>query len=241
MEGNKLINQVKPLPPDALITHTNPDGLGFETTQDLDDLVEAIGQPRAVEAVKFGTGIAQEGYNIYAMGPSGLGKRSLVEEHFKQRAANEPVPPDWVYVYNFEQNHHPKAISLPPGKGTELKQDMERFTEELRTTLTSAFESDEYRARRQAIEQEVQEQQEKDLEQLQKRSQEQGFALVRTPAGLIFAPMREGDALSPEEFQNLPEEERKRLEIGARITAGGPAKDPPDRAALPARDPRAAE
>lgn len=203
---------VKPLDPSTLYRHCDPDQFNFQTTDDIASLDETIGQPRAVAAVQFGVGIDQPGYNIYAMGPSGTGKRALLRKYFQQRAANEPVPPDWCYVHNFEQNYKPRVIQLPAGKGAEFQQDMERFSEELRTTLSAAFESDEYRARRQVIEQEFQEKQEKMLESMQKRAQEQGFALMRTPAGLVFAPVRNGEVLSPEEFQNLPEDERKQLE-----------------------------
>lgn len=203
---------VHPLEAGALYTRSDPAQFNFETTNDLPDLLENLGQPRAVEAVSFGIGMEQAGYNIFAMGPAGTGKRSLVQSHFTGRASTEETPPDWCYVYNFSQPHKPVAISLPHGLGAALRQDMDRFIEELRTTLKAAFESDEYRARRQAIEHEYQEKQEKSLEGIQQRAQEQGFILIRTPAGLVFAPSRNGEVLSPEEFQNLPEEDRKRLE-----------------------------
>jgi lon-related putative ATP-dependent protease len=206
------MHSVKPLSVADLYRRSDPDKFQFKTTDDLEDLDEAIGQPRAQEAVRFGVGIDQPGYNIFAMGPEGMGKRTLVEKRFEQMAANQPVPSDWCYVYNFEQPPIPQAIDLPAGMGLKFKQDMEKFVNELRTSLSAAFDSDEYRARRQVIEQEAQEKQEKSLEELQKQAQEKGFALIRTPGGLIFAPMREGDVLSPEEFQNLPEEERKQME-----------------------------
>jgi len=206
------MHSVKPLSVADLYRRSDPAKFQFKTTDDLEDLDEAIGQPRAQEAVRFGVGIDQPGYNIFAMGPEGMGKRTLVEKRFEQMAANQPVPSDWCYVYNFEQPPIPQAIDLPAGMGLKFKQDMEKFVNELRTSLSAAFDSDEYRARRQVIEQEAQEKQEKSLEELQKQAQEKGFALIRTPGGLIFAPMREGDVLSPEEFQNLPEEERKQME-----------------------------
>ena len=206
------MHSVKPLSVADLYRRSDPDKFQFETTDDLEDLDEAIGQPRAQEAVRFGVGIDQPGYNIFAMGPEGMGKRTLVQERFEQMAANQPVPSDWCYVYNFEQPPIPQAIDLPAGMGLKFKQDMEKFVNELRTSLSAAFDSDEYRARRQVIDQEAQEKQEKSLEELQKQAQEKGFALIRTPGGLIFAPMREGDVLSPEEFQNLPEEDRKQME-----------------------------
>src|SRR5690606_14067435 len=142
----------------------------------------------------------------------GMGKRSFILEHFRQRAESEPVPSDWVYVHNFEQPHRPTAIELPPGKGAQFQKDMQELVEEIRTSLVAAFESDEYRTRRQVIEQELNEYQEKALEEIQQQAREDNVALVRTPGGLVFAPTRDGEVLSPEEVQNLSEEERKTLE-----------------------------
>jgi len=68
----------KPLAVEELYRHTSVEGLNFQTTDDLEPLYESIGQPRAVAAVRFGIGINQDGYNIFALGPSGMGKRSLI-------------------------------------------------------------------------------------------------------------------------------------------------------------------
>lgn len=206
------MTNVQPLEPEQLYQSCDPSQFAFETTDDVNDEHEVIGQNRAVEAVRFGMGIDQAGYNIYAMGPAGTGKRTMLMRFFNERAAQEPAPFDWCYVHNFETEYKPKAIRLPAGMGMDFRDDMDRLVEQLRTSLASAFESDEYRSRRQVIAQELQEAQEKSLESLQEKAKEMGIALMRTPAGLILAPLREGEALSPEEFQNLPEEERKQVE-----------------------------
>jgi lon-related putative ATP-dependent protease len=203
---------VSPLAAGDLYTRTDPKDFDFETTSDLPDLTEIIGQPRAVEAVHFGMGIQKEGFNIFALGPNGSGKQALVTQFFEERAKSESVPWDWIYVYNFEQSHRPRPLSLPPGMGTEFKNDMEQLVEEIRSALATAFESDEYQARRRGHEEEVQELQEKSLEEIQQKARENNLAMMRTPAGVVFAPTRDGEVLGPEEFQNLPEEERKNLE-----------------------------
>jgi lon-related putative ATP-dependent protease len=203
---------LKSLNSDALYHKTDPGLFGFETTADLTDMIQVIGQARAVEAVEFGTDIEQEGFNIFAMGPVGTGKRPVVREFFERHASQEPVPPDWCYVNNFEQSHKPQALRLPPGKGVEFRDDMEELVEELRTALSAAFESEEYQTRRQVIEEEFQEKQQEALEELQDRAREENVALVRTPVGLVFAPVRDDEVLSPEELQELSEEEQERLQ-----------------------------
>jgi lon-related putative ATP-dependent protease len=203
---------VKSLEAQSLSKHCDPDQFDFETTDELHELDEIIGQARALDAVKFGIGMERQGYNIFALGPEGAGKRTILTQFFEKASANQSVPSDWVYVNNFHEQHKSRALRLPAGKGVEFRRDMEEFIEEVRTALTTAFESDEYRARMQEIETELEETQGKTLEELGKRAKEKGLAMIRTPTGLVFAPLREGEVMSPEEIQSLSEEERERLE-----------------------------
>jgi lon-related putative ATP-dependent protease len=208
------MESVRPLDAKALYHRCDPEQFDFETTDDLDDLTEIIGQPRAVEAVRFGVGIQQEGYNIFALGPAGTGKRSLVCQYFDERAASRPVPDDWCYINNFEESHRSRALRLPPGKGVALRQDMEHLVEGLRNSLSAAFESEEYQTRRQVIEAEFNQRQQEAFQEIQEMARERGLGVLRTPAGFVFAPVRDGEVLSPQELQELPEEEQKRLEEG---------------------------
>jgi lon-related putative ATP-dependent protease len=203
---------VSPLLPDQLFQSTDPNQFSFETSDQVEDLTEIIGQPRAVEAIRFGTGMQGRGYNIYALGPSGTGKRSLVTKFFQERAINETIPHDWCYVHNFDQDHKPKAIQLPPGMGTKFQADMDRFVDDLRNALSTAFESDEFRTRRQMVESEIEERQEAAFEELQAKATQDNFALLRTPAGLVFAPVKDGEVIPPDDFKQLPEETRQQME-----------------------------
>jgi len=206
------MSPVKSLEAQALSKHCDPDQFDFETTQELPELEEIIGQARAVDAVQFGIGMKRQGYNIFALGPEGAGKRTILTQFFEKAAAGQPVPPDWVYVNNFQEQHKSRALRLPAGKGIEFRQDMEEFIDEVRTALSTAFESDEYRSRMQEIETELEEHQGKTLEELGERAKEKGLAMIRTPTGLVFAPLRDGEVMSPEEIQSLSQEERERLE-----------------------------
>lgn len=204
--------KVTPIPLDQLYQITDPDDFKFETTNQVDELTEIIGQPRAVEAVRFGTGMQSDGYNIFALGPSGTGKRTLLTKQFQAAAIGESTPSDWSYVHNFDQDHKPKVIQLPAGKGSKFQSDMEQFVEELRTSLSAAFESDEYRTRRRMVESEIEERQESAFEELQSKANQSSFALLRTPAGLVFAPVKEGEVIPPDDFNKLPEKTRKEME-----------------------------
>ncbi|MGL5467344.1 MAG: ATP-dependent protease, partial [Shewanella sp.] len=49
-----------------------------QSTADLTPLNDIVGQERAQQAVEFAMGIKDKGYNIYAIGQNGLGKRTMM-------------------------------------------------------------------------------------------------------------------------------------------------------------------
>ncbi len=203
---------IEPLSVSQLRQTCDPSQFDFQTTAELENLEDIIGQERAVEAIQFGIGIRRQDYNLFALGPSGTGKRTTIAQFLDRKAAAEPVPFDWCYVNNFEQPYKPRALRLPPGRGVVLREDMKQLVEELRTAIPSAFESEDYRTRKQEVEEELKERQEEAFNEIQKQAQEHSIALVRTPVGLAFTPLEEGEVIKPQEFQELPEEKRKQYE-----------------------------
>ncbi|MDP6706773.1 MAG: ATP-binding protein [Alphaproteobacteria bacterium] len=202
----------KPLKPRALYRTSPVASLPFRSTDDLADLDVALGQERAVEALEFGIGMRQDGYNLYVLGPSGTGRHALVRQVLKTRARAESTPTDWVYVDNFEIPHRPRAIDLPRGRALAFSHDMDRMIGELQAALPAIFESDEFRTRRQAIDEEFKERQEQTFQAVQEEAQKRDLALIRTPTGLALAPMQAGEVMAPEAFNKLPEPVRKKIE-----------------------------
>jgi len=202
----------EPLATEALCWRCPADHFTFETTEELEALSEVIGQDRAVEAIRFGIGMCQSGYNLYALGPEGMGKHTVVRKFLEEQANQEMAPPDWCYVSNFKDPREPRALQLPAGRGRQLGEDMSNFVVDLRDTLRNGFESDEYRTRRKVIEEEFKDRQETALQEIERESRAQGVALMRTPMGFAFAPVSDGEVMSPEVFQKLPQAERERVE-----------------------------
>ena len=199
-----------PLPAGALFHACDPASFKFKNTAELSPLEELIGQDRAVEAVSFGIGIRRDGYNLFASGPAGTGKHTLIGEFLQRQAHGEPVPDDWCYVNNFADPRRPRALRMPAGRAQPLAAEMERLTQDLRAAIQSAFESEDYRNRREALSQEFKDRQEQAFEVIQQEAKEHSIALVRTPLGLALAPLRDGQVLSPEEFEALPPADREK-------------------------------
>lgn len=203
---------IDPLTPDTLRQQFDPSDFDFETTDDLPGDTRVVGQNRALEALDFGVNIDADGYNVFALGPEGTGRRELVRHLLEEEAADEETPPDWCYVDNFDDEREPRALQLPAGRGCELKEDVDDLIEELQTSLPAAFESEEYQTRREMIQEEVREGQEAALEDLQERARQEDIALIRTPQGFVFTPIRDGEVVPPEEVESMPEEEREQIE-----------------------------
>jgi predicted ATP-dependent protease len=191
--------------------HCEPSHLPFTTTAELPDSPLVFGQDRAVAAIRFGIGMRRDGYNIFALGPPGAGKHAVVRKFLEDQAASEAPGRDWCYVHNFERPHRPRAISLPKKIGAKFRDDIARLVEELRTAVTAALETDEYRQHHQQIHEEFSTRRDEALEDLRKRAVERDVALIRTPLGLALAPMRNGEVVDTDAFQQLPESERQRI------------------------------
>ncbi|MFW6154263.1 MAG: Lon protease family protein, partial [Planctomycetota bacterium] len=172
-----------------------------------------VGQPRAIEAVRFGIDIDQHGYNVFALGPPGVGKLSLVRQFLETRAAGEPRPSDWCYVNNFDEPHKPRALELPPGRGHKLGKDMEALVDDATGALNAAFESDSYQQRQQDLQQQFADQQKSAFEQIQEEAKDKGLAVIQAPQGLGIMPLDDNDKpMSPEKVEKLSDDQRSELE-----------------------------
>ncbi len=202
-----------PLPPERLYAGVDPSEFDFQTTAELPDVPLVFEQHRALEALRFGINIDDPGFNVFALGPAGIGKLTAVRDVVGAQAASKPVPSDWCYVHNFQEPVKPKALSLPAGLGRQLSQDMAHLIEELRTAIPAAFEGEEYRARVEELEQEAKAREINAIEVLREQARKRGIALLETPTGFAFAPLtHEGQVMSPEVFHQLPPEVQKRIE-----------------------------
>jgi lon-related putative ATP-dependent protease len=198
------------LPPEALRRASPPEPLLFESTDELEDLEEPLGQERAAEALRLAIALDRTGYNAFVLGPPGLGKHEMVRRMVGHAGVEAPTPSDWCYLHNFAEPRRPRAVELPPGRGRDLRRDLERLGEELRVAIPAAFESADYRTRTQILEKQLEEAREQELERVRKRAEEKSVALLRTPLGLAFAPVKDGEVLDPDAFHKLPEEEQDR-------------------------------
>lgn len=190
----------------------DPKLMRCETTQGVVPLEEIIGQERAARALKFGLGIKERGFNIYAAGYPGTGRTTAVKNFLEELARTKAAPSDWCYVNNFSNEYAPRAIRLPPGKGKDFQKDMKNFIDEERRAIPKAFESEDYAAKRDATIKAVEAQSKALIDELNKKAQEEGFVIESTRIGLLLVPVIKGKPVGDKEFLALPQKVRDEIQ-----------------------------
>ncbi len=212
MKKHPGVLQVRELAAEELHRICDSASFPFEVTDDLPFEPGIIGQDRAIEALRFGLDIQSPGFNIFVMGPTGSGRRSIIRRIVEERAAGEAVPDDWLYVTSFADPGKPRAIRLPPGRGRQLRASMERFSGTVAERLQQAFDTDRYDHAREELEQQYRALEREALAAVETACRERDCALVRSPSGLYIAPVYNGELLSPEAISQLGAEEQSRVQ-----------------------------
>ena len=203
---------IDPLETGKLYTVCDIDQFSFDTTDQLPDLKEIIGQDRALQALHFGVNIQQVGYNLFVLGPTGLGKHTVVREYLEAQSKNQQSPADWIYVNNFEKPSQPIAISLACGHAHIFRDDMQRLVEDLCSAIPNAFEAEDYHLRTQEIEDDLENTTETAFNTLANEAESHSIRLLRTPHGFAFAPMKNNEVIKPKDFEKLPDKEKQRID-----------------------------
>jgi len=182
------------LGPDDLYRRCDPRALPFDSTAEIREVAELVGQARAVEAVTFAIGARWEGYNVFALGPPGVGKQTMVRQLLERQATRQSAPPDWCYVNNPAAPHQPRALCVPAGVGVRLKAAMARARTELQGALPAALDSQEHRNRKQQLVTELDRRHEAALADLARRARDRHVAVTTTDDGIVVSPLG-GDEL----------------------------------------------
>lgn len=205
---------------DGLRRHLDPRALPFASTRELErpETAEAPGQSRALAALSFAMDMRAGGYHVFAMGPEGMGKRETILRYLQRNGHGRQTLSDWCYIYDFDEPSKPRLLRLPPGMGRALRRDVTELVADLQVVVPAAFENAEYQSRLESIKAEFRNRRRESFQELEKEAREKGFAIVQTPLGFAFAPLKDGEVLDDQGLQGLTDEERKQYhELGAQL------------------------
>jgi AAA domain len=147
-----------------------------------------------------GTQIKKSGFNLFVIGPREARMGEALEALLKGSLVERKLPSDWVYVNNFDEPNKPVAIELPARRAPEFHKAMHSLVDDLQVTIPSAFESDDYTARRSSIEEGLHKAQTDAFSSLREKAAAKGIVVLRTPRGFALAPARNGSVVPAEEF-----------------------------------------
>lgn len=183
----------------------------FNTTADLEERMSTLGQDRAICAVELGINIKSRGYNLFCLGPEGTGKTSLVKRILEKEGKKRPTPDDWAYVYNFDEPHKPVALNFPAGQAAGFAKEMEEFAFRVEHELPEAVKNEIYEEQLSEIREKYQEKRNEYIKVLQKKAKGKKVSLLHMPMGVVVAPMKNGEIISPDVFDTLSDEEKNEI------------------------------
>ncbi len=200
----------------ALRLICDPKIFKFKNTSEVKPLDTVIGQERAVKAIDFGLNMQDPGYNIFVTGLAGTGKSTIVRDLVNKHAKNLPTPNDLCLVNNFNDEFRPKAIFVPPGKAIELSKKMNRAVESLKKELPAVFENETYLKKLSKIKTKYSERQNQLFEHLQSFAARKNLQIEQTEDDFQAIPVVDGQPLTPEEFNVLPDTVKSKFEENLR-------------------------
>jgi lon-related putative ATP-dependent protease len=199
------------LRPEQLRVRVEVSQFPHATTESVPPLEGIIGQERALRSLRFGLGMRDQGYHIFVAGPAGTGRTTAVRAFLEDVAAAMPQPPDWAYVYHFDDPYRPQALQLPPGGARQLQKDVAGVVDGIRRHLSEAFEGDQYTDRREGLVRQFHEERSRIMGQLEMQAQEQGFVLQASPVGLLVIPVMGGRPVSDQDMLTMDPAWRDKL------------------------------
>ena len=186
--------------------------LQFERSDELPETRNLLGQQRAIDAIKFGIQIENDGYNVVVLGQPGSHRHALVQDLVNEHAEQKSPPQDWCYVNNFANPERPRALNFAAGDGALFRDGMHRLIEEMKLAIPAAFEGDDYRSQLRAVEEKTEEEVAEQWKTLEELASGKDVAVMQTPTGYVLAPVKDGKVLDDKEFAKLPQDEQDRIE-----------------------------
>ncbi len=213
MKKNHICEKFFELPFNELRATIDPASIPFENTASLEPLGKGvIGQERGVDAIQFGIGLKENGYNVFVVGPPKAGLTYITRTFLEERVKQEPAPPDWCYVYNFKEPDKPKSLRLRAGLGNEFKRSMDKFIKTVRSSIQKVFDSDDYRVKEEEVTHVFETKRREILDELSQTSEKEGFVVQFSQVGMYIIPAdKKGQPISKEELKKLSKEERNAL------------------------------
>ena len=164
-----------------------------------------IGQDRAINALELGLGIKADGYNVFIMGASGTGRRTVLTALLANYKANQADLQDIAYVYNFSRPLEPKALFLQPGSGTSFRKTLQLAIESIRKQAQQMVKSETFEAASKKLKATAEAEENQLLSDFEANMADKGFKVIQVKEdesrSMDLVPIHKGKAISLDELQ----------------------------------------
>ncbi len=185
----KEAGEFRELPVESLRVDCDLKNLKFKDTDDLNECLDIIGQKKAIGALRLGLDIDSPGYNIFAAGSVGTGRRTAAECMIQETERLKNIPDDKLYVNNFQDPDRPRLIRLPAGRGCEFQKAMDKLLDSLIKSIPEIFESEDYQQQRKEIIEKLQGKGKELLKKLEEDVKKEGFTMTQVQVGPVTRPL----------------------------------------------------
>jgi ATP-dependent Lon protease len=186
--------------------------LGFKSTAEVNPAEGIVGQPVAMEAMRFGVESIAPAQNIYVRGSSGTGRMTLVHSLLEQLKPKARRRLDRCYVHNFVKPDRPRLLTLPAGQGPVLRRRMKDLADFIESGLKESLAGETMKARRDSIRKKTQSEVLEITRPLEDDLKANELALVNLQSGhmtrTVIFPIFEGKPVPPEEWPQMLQDEK---------------------------------
>ncbi|AFG36336.1 Lon protease family protein [Spirochaeta africana] len=192
------------IPPERVHFSISPDYVeGIRATT---DEFHIIGQPRALRAIEMAIAIDAKGYNVFATGLPGTGKRTAITKILKSHTPNTERVLDLAYAARFDNDEAPRLLRFTKGEAKTFQRRLKEVLQRLRSRSQELFKKKPFRDQRDSIIISTEGKDSELLKSFETRLEEHGFQLVRLmdqdeSMPDIF-PVIDGEVIDFDELQN---------------------------------------
>jgi len=201
------VSKKQPIDADLLRWRVDESMLDFKSTAEIDPAVGIVGQPVALEALRFGLECHAPGQNVYVRGLSGTGRMAMIRSVLDELNPQPWHKLDRCYVHNFRQPDQPRLVTLDSGKAKVFKRRMKEAAEFIDQGLADALNAAPLKAHRESLTEAAQKQIADITKPLETELGEAGLALVRLQTGPVsqaaIFPMVNGEPVAPEQYSQM--------------------------------------
>ena len=166
-----------------------------------------IGQPRAMRALDMAVRIPAKGYNVFATGAHGTGKRTAISSVLREYDRGVDHLRDYVAVYSFERPDLARVIDLPRGEGRVLRDMLGELVETMKRVVRELLEKQHFRSEKDRILLSTEGWENQIFTDFERRLADDGFTVVHAhedeEGRADIFPVIEGEAISFDELQRM--------------------------------------